>query len=95
MKINTIVKHPLITEKSTQQAAKGVYLFDVSRDANKHQVAETIERLYEVTVKSVKVIVRKGKEKRVGKKMKTKQMPDRKIAYVTVSKGEIDLFPKA
>jgi len=95
MKINTIIKHPLITEKSTQQAAKGVYLFEVGRDANKHQVAETIERLYEVTVKSVKVIVRKGKEKRVGKKMKTKQMPYRKIAYVAVSKGEIDLFPKA
>jgi len=95
MKINSIINQPLITEKSTQQAGNGVYLFDVSRDANKHQVAETVESLYEVTVQSVKIVVRKGKEKRVGRKMKAKQMPDRKIAYVTVSKGDIDLFPKA
>lgn len=95
MKINSVLNQPLITEKSTQLAGKSVYLFDVSRDANKHQVARTVESLYDVTVKSVKMVVRKGKEKRVGRKMKTKQMPDRKIAYVTVSKGEIDLFPKA
>lgn len=95
MKINSIIIQPLITEKSTQQAGKGVYLFDINRDANKHQIAQTVEKLYDVVVKSVKVTVRKGKEKRVGKKMVSKKMPNRKIAYITLSKGEIDLFPKA
>ncbi|KKQ38308.1 MAG: 50S ribosomal protein L23 [Candidatus Roizmanbacteria bacterium GW2011_GWA2_37_7] len=95
MKINTVIHRPLITEKSSQEASKGVYLFEVGTDTNKHQIAQTVEEIYTVKVKSVKITVRKGKERRVGRKMKSKMMPDRKIAYVTLSQGEIDLFPKA
>lgn len=95
MKINTVINQPLITEKSTQKASKGVYLFEVSKEANKDKIAKTVENLYEVKVKSVRISVRKGKIKRFGRKMKSKTMPDRKIAYVTLSKGAIDLFPKA
>ena len=95
MKIDMIINKPLITEKSTQQAAKGVYLFEVHKDANKHSISHIVEELYDVKIKSVRIVFRKGKEKRVGKKMKSKMLADRKIAYVTVSKGSIDLFPKS
>lgn len=95
MKITSIINRPLVTEKSTQLAQKKVYLFEVSVNANKHQVANTIEELFKVKVQDVRMAVRKGKEKRVGRSMKTKKMSDVKIAYVTLSEGTIDLVPKA
>lgn len=64
-------------------------------DANKFQIAQTIEKLYGVEVDSIRMMTRKGKEKRVGRKMITKRMPDIKIALVKVKKGTIDLFPQS
>lgn len=94
MKINTILKRPLITEKSTQLAAKQVYAFEVSGDANKHQIAQAVTSLYGVKVGTVRVITRKGKEKRIGRRMIAKQMPDFKVAYIQLTEGSLDLFPK-
>ena len=95
MRINNIILKPLVTEKSTQQVKDNTYGFIVNIKAGKNQIAETVESLYKVTVESVRVVIRKGKTRRVGKKMVAKDMPDKKIAYVKLSKGTIDLFPKA
>ena len=40
-------------------------------------------------------MVRKGKKRRVGRRMKVKNMADKKIAFIKVSEGKIDLFPQA
>ncbi len=95
MKINDIIVKPLVTEKTTRLAQDKVYAFQVNPKANKHQVTEVVEQFYKVEVDNVRMITRKGKEKRVGRKMMTKQMPDTKIAYIRVKKGTIDLFPQA
>lgn len=95
MKLNNILIQPLITEKTTGQAQKKVYTFEVNRSANKDQIAETVEKVFGVEVKDVKTVIRKGKEKRVGRKMMTKKLPDRKIAFITLTKGAIDLFPQS
>lgn len=95
MKINSVILNPVITEKTTRLSQEKVYAFQVNMDANKHQVAETVEKLYGVEVASVRMMTKKGKEKRVGRKMITKQMPDKKMALVRVKKGTIDLFPQA
>jgi len=95
MRINSIILKPLVTEKSTQQVKDNVYGFIVNIQAGKSQIAKTVESIYKVTVDSVRTITRKGKIRRVGKKMVAKDMPDKKIAYVKLSKGTIDLFPKA
>ncbi len=92
--MKTILLKPLVTEKSTQLQEKNVYGFEVALDSNKDQIAEQVKKLYEVEVGSVRITVRKGKFKRVGKAMKTKKKADRKIAYVTVTKGSITVFPK-
>ncbi len=92
--MKTVLLKPLVTEKSTQLQEKNVYGFEVAPDANKDQVAEQVSKLYQVEVGSVRIIVRKGKVKRVGKLMKSKKKADRKIAYVTVTKGSITVFPK-
>lgn len=96
MKIHSVLYSPVLTEKSTQLAQQGVYLFEVNTKATKHQVSEAVQTLFKgVEVASVRMIVRKGKNKRVGRRMMTKQLPAKKVAYVTVSKGTIDLFPQA
>jgi len=95
MKITNIISRPLVTEKSTQLAQNKVYQFEVNANANKHQIAQTIEELFAVKVDNVRISIRKGKEKRVGKKMMTKKRADKKIAYVKLSEGSIDLFPQA
>ena len=58
---NVIIK-PLITEKSThQQTTRNVYTFMVHAGANKPQIKQAIEKIYEVKVKDVRTLNRKGK----------------------------------
>lgn len=94
MRADHIIIKPVITEKSTDLAAKNVYLFQVHEDANKYQVAEYIGKIYNVTVDSVRIANRKGSVKRVGKKMMPKRFPTVKYAYVSVKKGTINAFPQ-
>jgi large subunit ribosomal protein L23 len=62
--INVIIK-PLVTEKSThQQATRNAYAFQVHVDANKNQIKQAVEKLYEVKVQEVRTQTRKGKPRR-------------------------------
>lgn len=90
-----ILKSPVVTEKATALAQKNVYLFVVGLLATKDQIRHAVETFYSVTVGSIRISVRKGKVQRVGKRMIPKAVPNKKIAYVTVTKGSISLFPKA
>ena len=95
MRIHDIIKRPLITEKAMTGSQSNVYVFEVDVRASKHQIKEALEKLFSVEVGSVKTLIRKGKTRRVGRRMKTKTLPDMKKAYVTVTKGTIDIVPKA
>ena len=86
---------PIITESALQKVKSSVYSFYVHTHATKHQIKETIEKLFDVIVKGVHTHVRKGKLKKKGKRMIKTRMTDTKIAYIHVSKGKIDLFPQA
>lgn len=94
MKVKTILLKPLVTEKTTRLQTTNVYGFEVALDSNKNQVQEQVEKMFNVEVKSVRIITRKGKVKRVGRQMRTKEMPSRKIAYISLKKGTINVFPK-
>ena len=78
-----VLIRPLITEKATQMTKSKVYSFVVDSYSNKHAVKQTVETIYGVKVASVRVSIRKGKEKRVGKKGQTAMKPDYKVALVT------------
>lgn len=95
MNINNVLIAPIITEKAMAHVKSNVYTFQVNRNVNKHQVKTAIESLFKVTVDGVRIIVRRGKIRRVGKKRIEKRLPDRKIAHISVSKGTIELFPKS
>ena len=94
MLINKILIKPILTEKATNLVQNNVYMFEVDKKANKHQVKQALEKLYKVKTGEVKIMIRKGKEKKVGKKGLLKKSSDRKIAFVRLIEGKIDLFPQ-
>lgn len=61
---NVIIK-PLVTEKSThQQQTRNSYAFQVHHDANKPLIKAAVEKIYNVKVKDVRTLNRKGKPRR-------------------------------
>jgi len=61
-----IIKRPIVSEKTTKLAEEGKYTFEVDRRANKIQIKDAVEAIFEVKVEKVNVINGKPKEKRVG-----------------------------
>jgi large subunit ribosomal protein L23 len=58
-----IIVAPVVTEKATMASEHNKVLFKVAAKATKPQIKEAIERLFDVKVKSVNTLVRKGKNK--------------------------------
>ncbi len=80
-----IIKAPIITEKSASLAANNTYVFSVDVRANKTQIKQAIEAVFNVKVENVNTINVKPKKKRVGRYTgKTNRM---KKAIVKLSKG--------
>lgn len=94
MLINEVLIKPILTEKATNLVQNQVYMLEVDKRANKFQIKQALEKLYKVKTGAVKIMVRKGKAKKTGKKMRIKKMADRKIALVKLIEGKIDLFPQ-
>jgi large subunit ribosomal protein L23 len=60
-----VVIKPLITEKGTTQNQKlNQYAFQVHHGANKEQIREAVEKIYEVRVLKVRTLKRRGKMRR-------------------------------
>ena len=87
-----IVRRARITEKGTRiRENQNGYLFEVARDANKIQVKQAVEAIFNVKVSTVRTLRVHGKPKRVGRH--AGHRPDWKKAIVTLKKGEtIELF---
>jgi large subunit ribosomal protein L23 len=81
---------PVVSEKSYALADENKYTFIVHPDANKVQIREAVELLFDVKVTAVNTINRKGKRKRsrtgFGKRKDTKR------AIVSLKSGTIDIF---
>ena len=81
---------PLMTEKTSNAAARGQYVFAVSEGVNKPSIARAVSRRFGVTVVSVRMLHRPGKERRRGRIIGWK--PGFKKAMVMIKKGQkIDL----
>ena len=61
-----IIIAPVVTEKSNDGLQEGKYTFKVNKKATKVQIAQAVEKLFEVKVLKVNTMTVKGKEKRVG-----------------------------
>lgn len=82
MKPEEIIVKPIITEKSNMELQEGKYTFRVAKKATKVQIADAVEKLFNVKVLKVNTMMVKGKEKRVG--AHTGRRPDWKKAIVTI-----------
>jgi large subunit ribosomal protein L23 len=88
---NLLIKRPVISEKSFNLAASGVYSFLVDLKSKKKQIAREVEELFKVDVVSVNIINIPGKLKRVKKNFGRRS--DIKKALVKIKKGQkISIF---
>ena len=90
-----ILKKPLITEKSTKMLTEGNWVaFQVHPRANKIQIKETVEKLFNVKVTKVNTLVVPGKYRRFGRTIgHTKSW---KKAMLRLKEGDkIELFEGA
>ena len=60
-----VIKKPLITEKNSLMAEKGIYVFEVSLKASKTTIREHIERYFEVKTMSVKTSIGRKRGRRL------------------------------
>lgn len=67
MNYRDIIKAPIITEKTNDLAQNNVITFSVDVKANKTQIKQAIENIFNVKVESVNTINVKPRKKRVGR----------------------------
>jgi large subunit ribosomal protein L23 len=92
MKQYDIIRRPIISEKSTALAeVGGKYSFEVDVRANKQEIRDAVQKLFNVRVREVHTVIGHGKEKRVGRFVVKR--PNIKKAIVTLAEGQkIDFF---
>lgn len=89
-----IILAPVVTEKSTDQMeALNVYTFIVAENANKIEIGQAVERIWDVRVKDVRTMRYAGKARRslLGQMARNREKgrrPDFKKAVVQLSEGD-------
>jgi large subunit ribosomal protein L23 len=61
-----VIRSPVITEKATMASEASQVIFNVAATATKPQIKAAVEQLFNVKVKAVNTLVRKGKKRRSG-----------------------------
>lgn len=85
--IYTVLRKPLVTEKTTfQKEDDNQISFQVRADANKIEIRKAVEKLLEVKVTAVNTMVYRGKSKWLGKSMG--KCSNWKKAIVTLAPGQ-------
>jgi large subunit ribosomal protein L23 len=80
-----IILAPVITEKATMASENSQVMFRVAAHATKPQIKEAVEKLFEVKVKRVNTLVRKGKVRHF--RGVRGELSDVKKAIVTLEEG--------
>jgi large subunit ribosomal protein L23 len=90
-----VLHRPIVTEKSNFLSSKlGQYVFEVAVEANKAEIKEAVETLFDVSVVKVNVLNSPAKRTR---RLKNRRLLVRRSGYkkavVTLASGQrIDLF---
>jgi large subunit ribosomal protein L23 len=81
MRIQDVIRRPLITEKSTElRDDRNIIAFEVAREANKIEIRRAVETRFDVKVADVRIANMHGKVRRQGRFIGRR--PDWKKAYV-------------
>ena len=87
-----IILKPIISEKTTTEMQDMKYTFSVDLRANKIEIKNAVEKLFNVKVKDVNTMRMTGKVKRMG--VHSGRRPNWKKAIVTLEEGSkpIEIF---
>ena len=92
--ITDVLKKPVLTEKSLTLLQENKYTFDVDVNANKIEIRNAVEKMFNVKVESVNVMNVRPKTKRVGRY--TGKTNRRRKAIVKLAEGQsLDLYSEA
>jgi large subunit ribosomal protein L23 len=91
MHLYEVIRRPVVTEKTDRLSEQlNCYVFEVHPDANKRQIREAVETIFEVKVAGVRTMMLRGKTRRWGRRIS--RTPAWKKAIVTLPAGQrIDL----
>ena len=92
MEARDIIKRPVITESSADIMADKKYTFEVDVRANKTQIKDAVEEIFEVKVEKVNVMNYKGKFKRMGRHAGYTNKRRKAIVKLTADSKEIEFF---
>ena len=91
-----VLIRPIITEKTTDLTPLGQYVFEVAMNANKTQIRQAVERIFDVQVESVNTQIVKPKKRRIYRARRSPlygKIGAMKKAVVTLVPGDtIDIF---
>jgi large subunit ribosomal protein L23 len=86
-----VIIRPMVSEKSYAGLELNRYTFLVDPDANKTEIKEAVQKIWNVRVVKVNTLGRKGKVKRF--RYTRGKRPDQKMAVVTLAQGDsIEIF---
>lgn len=84
---HSIIRKPLLTEKTTELREENKYVFQVDKDATKDEIKEAVEAVFDVKVVSVNTMNVNGKKKRMGRFIGKRA--DWKKAIVKLADGQV------
>ena len=88
-----VILRPVVSEKSYGLLDANAYTFIVHPDANKIQIRQAVEAIFDVKVAKVNTLNRNGKRRRNRRSWTNGKRPDTKRAVITLVEGDrIDLF---
>ena len=88
-----VIIRPVVSEKSYALLDAGVYTFVVHPEANKIEIRQAVEAIFNVRFTNVNTLNRKGKRKRNRRSFTFGTRPNTKRAVVTLHEGDrIELF---
>lgn len=88
----SVIRKPIfLTEKSNTLRGHNQVVFEVLRTANKVQIRDAVQTLFNVKVESVNTMLYRGKDRRMGRGYA--KLQNWKKAIITLREGEtIDFF---
>jgi len=92
MDARDIIINPVITEKSLVKAEEKKYTFKVHKSANKYQIKDAIEEIFEVKVAQVNTMNMLGKVKRMGRTQGKRADWKKAVVTLTEDSKEIKFF---
>ena len=88
-----IIKRPIISEQSTEHVDLKKYVFEVDREANKIEIKNAIEEIFDVEVSKVTTLNMRGKIKRTGRFPKGARRDWKKaVVRLTDTSNTIEFF---